>query len=283
VTGMPEPLIRDVSDTARWVAVYRARESERPDAVFRDPYARRLAGDRGEQIADALPFGQQNAWSWTARTYLVDRLVAAHVAAGGDLVVNLAAGLDARPYRMDLPPTLRWVEVDLPRMIDYKTQILAGETPRCQLERVGLDLADVPARRALFERLGRSASNALVVSEGLLIYLSRAEVEALAHDLAAQPSFRGWVIDICSPGLLTMMQKRTGNIVERAAPFRFAPTEGPAFFTSLGWTPREVHSMLKAGAALKRLPLWMKLLALLPEPKQPVGSRPWSAVCLLAR
>ena len=246
-------------------------------------YARRLAGDRGEQIANALPFGQQNAWSWTARTYLVDRLIAAHVAGGGDLVVNLAAGLDARPYRMELPPALRWVEVDLPQMIEYKSGILAGETPRCQLERVSLDLADVPARRALFDRLGRGASNALVVSEGLLIYLSRADVEALARDLAAQRAFRSWAIDICSPGLLTMMHKRTGDIVERAAPFRFAPPEGPAFFTSLGWTPREVHSMLKAGAALKRLPWWMKLLALLPDPKQPAGSRPWSAACLLVR
>lgn len=37
-----EPLIRNVSDTARWVAVFRAMESERPDAVFRDPLARRL-------------------------------------------------------------------------------------------------------------------------------------------------------------------------------------------------------------------------------------------------
>ncbi len=280
---MAEPLIRDVSDTARWVAVYRARESERPDAVFRDPYARRLAGDRGEQIANAMPFGQQNAWSWTARTYLVDRIVAAHVAAGGDLIVNLAAGLDARPYWMDLPPTLRWVEVDLPQMIDYKAGILAGETPRCHLERIALDLADVPARRALFERLGKSASDALVLSEGLLIYLAPADVETLARDLAAQPSFRKWAIDICSPGLLTMMHKRTGDVVERAAPFRFAPVEGPAFFTPLGWTPREVHSMLKTGAALKRLPLWMKLLALLPDPKQPAGSRPWSAVCLLGR
>lgn len=47
------PLVRDVSDTALWVAVYRARETERPDALFRDPYARRLAGARGEQIARA--------------------------------------------------------------------------------------------------------------------------------------------------------------------------------------------------------------------------------------
>jgi O-methyltransferase involved in polyketide biosynthesis len=40
-----ESKIRNISDTARWVAVYRARENERPDAVFRDPFARRLAGN----------------------------------------------------------------------------------------------------------------------------------------------------------------------------------------------------------------------------------------------
>jgi len=39
--------ISSVSDTARWVALYRAMESDRPDALFRDPYARRLAGAAG--------------------------------------------------------------------------------------------------------------------------------------------------------------------------------------------------------------------------------------------
>src|SRR5437773_1190282 len=42
--------IRSVSDTALWVAMYRAYESERADALFSDPYARRLAGPRGEAI-----------------------------------------------------------------------------------------------------------------------------------------------------------------------------------------------------------------------------------------
>lgn len=55
--------IRHISDTALWVAVYRAQESERPDAVFRDPLARRLAGERGAQIAATMPFAQRHAWS----------------------------------------------------------------------------------------------------------------------------------------------------------------------------------------------------------------------------
>lgn len=44
-------MLRHVSDTARWVAMDRALESERPDALFRDPYARRLAGTEGAALA----------------------------------------------------------------------------------------------------------------------------------------------------------------------------------------------------------------------------------------
>jgi O-methyltransferase involved in polyketide biosynthesis len=41
-----EPLVRNIADTARWVAWFRAQETLRPDAVFRDPLAARLAGER---------------------------------------------------------------------------------------------------------------------------------------------------------------------------------------------------------------------------------------------
>src|SRR5436190_17469113 len=231
-----EKVVRDISDTARWVTVYRARESERSDAVFRDPYARALAGDRGEQIANALPVAQQNAWAWTARTCLFDRHVTQLVGEGADLVVNLAAGLDTRPYRMDLPASLRWVEVDLPDILDYKEEILADARPVCALERVRLDLSNADARRGLFDRLGRSARHVLVLSEGLVIYLMRQEVGTLALDLATPASFEHWVVDISSPGLVEMLKKRTGDVMNQAgAPFLFAPVEGPPFFMAYGW------------------------------------------------
>jgi len=279
-----EPLIRDISDTARWVAVYRARESERPDAVFRDPYARALAGDRGEQIANALPLAQQNAWAWTARTWLFDRYVRQLVAGGADVVVNLAAGLDARPYRMDLPPSLRWIEVDLPEILDYKEQVLADARPTCALERVRLDLTNVDARRGLFGRLGREAKDIVVLTEGLLIYLMPDAVCQLGRDLAACPPVRHWIVDIVSPGLLRMLQEQMGEIVRQAgAPYLFAPAEGAAFFEQCGWTPAAVSSMLKAARRLNRLPLFLRMMAMLPESKGPQGSRPWSAACLLAK
>src|SRR5437762_8222050 len=95
--------IDNISDTARWVAVYRAMESARPDAIFRDPFADRLAGERGHQILDAMPHGRTYAWPMIVRTAVFDEIILdavqkRHV----DLVVNLAAGLDARPWRLPL-------------------------------------------------------------------------------------------------------------------------------------------------------------------------------------
>jgi methyltransferase (TIGR00027 family) len=276
--------IRSVSDTALWVAVYRARETERPDAVFRDKYARRLAGKRGEEIASSMPFSDKATWAWVARTVLFDQFIAEQVGGGVDLVVNLAAGLDTRPYRMALPRALKWVEVDLPGILAYKEEILRAEKPACALERVPLDLADAGGRRALFDRLGRSARRALVVCEGFLIYLAAEEVKVLARDLAAPPSFRNWVLDLASPGLLKMIRKDSGAQLSAAgASLKFGPWEGPEFFVSYGWNPVEVRSPLKTAARLKRLSFGMRLLAMLPESSGPQGSRPWSGVCLFER
>ena len=279
-----EPLIRNISDTARWAAVYRARESERKDALFRDPFARRLAGERGEQIADTLPKGNRNTWSWVMRTWLFDQLIAEQISQGVDLVVNLAAGLDARPYRLALPPSLTWIEVDLPGLLDFKEAALEGEKSSCALERIRLDLSDRDARRELFDKLGRRGRKALILTEGLLTYLTSREVGSLAEDLARPPSFQRWILDIVSPGLLRMLQRNWGkNLGNAGAPLQFAPLEGPPFFSRYGWDPTQVRSVFQAAARAKRLPFLLQLMARLPESPGPQGSRPWSGICLLAR
>ena len=81
-----------------------------------------------------------------------------------------------------------------------------------------------------------------------------------------------------------MMREQTGAVVAAAgAPFVFAPAEGPAFFERCGWTPEQVQSILKTAHKLKRLPLMMRMFAMLPESDGPQGERPWSGVILLRR
>lgn len=277
-------LIRNISDTALLAAVYRARETERDDAVFRDPMAHRLADERGQQIAKSLAFSEKHAWSWTARTYLFDQFIDQCVKEGCDLIVNLAAGLDARPYRLTLPASLKWVEVDLPEIIDYKEEILRDARPSCVLERVRLDLADNDKRRKLFQRLATGSRKALIVTEGLIVYLSADEVGSLATDLAAHESFRYWLLDICSPALLRLMQKKMGRPFEAAAaPFKFAAVDGPEFFGKLGWKPVSVRSMFHAAGRLKRLPLMMSFFYHLQKSEDFQAKRPWGGACLLER
>ena len=199
------------------------------------------------------------------------------------MVINLAAGLDSRPYRLRLPSSLHWIEVDLPEILDYKEGILRAEKPVCALERFRLDLSNVNARRELFLQLGSRAKKALIITEGLIIYLTADEVSALAQDLAASPSFHSWILDIASPGLLRMLQKKMVAQLNQAAPFKFAPVEGPDFFLRHGWKPVDVRSLLKNAARLKRLPFFLRLIALLPESESSRRNRPWSGICLFSR
>jgi methyltransferase (TIGR00027 family) len=285
VTTSSEPLIRNIADTARWVAVYRARETERPDALFRDPYARRLAGERGEEIDAAMARRSRQDWPFVIRTFLFDSLIAEHVRNGGDMVVNLAAGLDARPYRMDLPASLRWVEVDLPEILDYKEGVLREEKSRCALRRVRLDLRERSARRKLFAELGGDAKNALVVTEGLMIYLSREQAVALAEDLAAPSGFRRWILDLTSPGLRQMLERRIGDLLAEAGErLQFAPEEGPHVFEPQGWKPVDVRSYLKWAAKKRRIPWWLRVLAtIVPQSNGRQGRGVWAATCMLGK
>jgi methyltransferase (TIGR00027 family) len=245
--------IENVSDTARWVAVYRAMETERPDALFRDPFAAKLAGEKGFEIVKNMKRGKQMAWAMIVRTESFDQIIMGAIREGADMVINLAAGLDARPWRMELPPTLRWVDADLPGILNYKTDLMKGEKPRCRYEAVTIDLTDAAARRALFARLGAEAKRVIVVTEGLLIYLTPEDVASLADALHEQPSFRWWLTDLASPMLLKMMKRMWGRPTAGAnAPFRFAPEEGTGFFAARGWPQLSARFSMDEAKRLKR-------------------------------
>lgn len=232
--------------------MYRAIESDRPDAIFKDPYARRLAGAQGEAILNRMPRGRAYAWPMIVRTAVIDELVMQSVEHDGiDLILNLAAGLDARPYRMPLPPSLRWVEVDYPQTIEEKAALLAGETPRCKLERIGVDLSDVTMRRDLFERISAMGTKGLVISEGLLVYLAREQVAQLAQDIAAQLTLQLWITDIVAPFIMKMMRRIWSRHLT-SSPFRFAPEEGAAFYAPYGWRLEQYHSTFLESRRFRR-------------------------------
>ena len=172
------------------------------------------------------------AWALIVRTAVFDELIMDRIARhGADMVLNLAAGLDARPWRLPLPADLRWVDVDLPEILEYKTSVLKNERPLCRYEAVAADLTQDDARAGLVSRFGAESTSVLVITEGLLVYLTEPLVAALAEALHRPPSFRWWLIDLVSPRLLKMINRNWGKSLEQGrAPLQFAPEQGTGFF-----------------------------------------------------
>jgi methyltransferase (TIGR00027 family) len=275
-------LITHVSDTARWTALYRATESARADALFRDPFAARLAGEQGRAIVAKAPVSSRNGWWLIARTKIIDDAIAGAIADGCDRVLNLAAGLDTRPYRLDLPSDLHWIEADLPALLAEKTELLADHTPRCRLTRSAVDLADPVARDAFFDEALDGAGKALVLTEGLLMYLGDRDVQALSGAID-RPQVGWWLFDFGGPGLKRLMNKKMDGLRQNA-PFIFAPENGLAFFEELGWRVLESEQLMAAAKRFRRLPIfmWPATWGPQPNPRHP-GRRPWSATALLTR
>lgn len=280
-------IIDNVSDTARWVAMYRAMETDRPDALFRDPFAGRLAGMKGERIVNELKRGRSLAWPMIVRTGVFDEIIMDRVANHGvDTVINLAAGLDTRPWRLPIPPSLRWFDVDLPGMTEYKASAMGDERTSCKYEAIATDLTDPNARARTFARSNLGASVSLVISEGLLVYLTASHVGELALDIAAMSSARWWLIDLATPQLLQIIKRHWGNAVQDRAPFQFAPDSGTAFFNRFGWRELEFRSGLDEAKRLHRemkfAPFW-RLLGKLSSAEKRENLRRMSGYVLLER
>ena len=264
------------------MATYRAVESDRPDALFDDRLAGRLAGERGRAIVAAAPRAMRNGWWLVARTKVIDDVILEAIDDGCDKVLNLAAGLDTRPYRLALPSDFRWVEADLPDLLAEKEQALADETPRCHLTRHAVDLADPAARDTFLAEELAGVSRALVLTEGLLMYLDESDVVALSNAFR-RPEVAWWMLDFAGPGLQKRMNKRTRGMLADA-PFKFAPHNGVAFFEDLGWRAVEIESVFTVARRLNRLPRWMRPLAWLPQPNpRKPGNNTYSGVVRLAQ
>jgi methyltransferase (TIGR00027 family) len=258
VTAAP---IQDVSETALMVAMWRARENERRNPLYRDPFALKLAGPRGQEIIAGMPRGRGglSAWMMAVRTRIVDDLIHEAVGRGVDTVVNLGAGLDARPYRLELPARLRWVEVDYPKILDLKSARLADDQPVCDLRRIPCDLSDAAARQALLSELARGTHHGLILTEGVIPYLTNAEVGELARDLRGHPVFRSWIADYISPLIRKYRQRSARRMRLENAQFRFDPADYFGFFESHGWRPaKPVGYTMRLGGWGEGRPRWSR-------------------------
>jgi O-methyltransferase involved in polyketide biosynthesis len=124
VSLMPEPhgKITHVSDTALMIAACRAHENELEDAFVRDPFAARLAGDRAFAILNAMPHANVMRLGMAVRTRFVDELLQQAPNLPDPDCVERRLRPRYAPWRLDLAPDLRWIEIEFADVLDYKDQ-----------------------------------------------------------------------------------------------------------------------------------------------------------------
>jgi methyltransferase (TIGR00027 family) len=230
--------ITGIEATARWAAAVRARESAREDRLFDDPWADALAGDDGRAWIEArLP---DSVTPMVLRTrYFDDWLLRLTTGQGIRQVVDLAAGLDTRAFRMAWPEATRLFELDRPAVLRHKATILGagGATPRCDRIVIEEDLAGEwagPLLAAGFD--GRRP--AVWLLEGILFYLPGEAITRVLDEvtrLSVRGSHLGF--DIVNGAILTSAWTRPWVEMQTAAGAPWIGTmEDPVgFLAERGW------------------------------------------------
>jgi methyltransferase (TIGR00027 family) len=245
-----------VGGTSLWVAAGRAIETERTDALFHDPFARELAGEEGlASFRQSEEMSPHSTPIVPVRTRYFDDVLLAATAGGVRQIVILAAGMDARAYRIDWPEGTTVYEIDRGPVLERKGATLSKATPRALRRAIVCDLAEdwiTPLTAAGFDR----ARPAAWLIEGITLYLEEADLRALLARVDAL-SARGSVAtcDVVGTSLLRApsMKPTVDFMAAQGSPWRFGTDTPEALFTPLGWEV-EAETMSEVGTRLGRWP-----------------------------
>lgn len=223
--GTPdEEVDNTVAFTCRYTAGLRAVENERAaEPIVRDNIAKHLAGPKGLELArdewDRLSDmqGPGKHLRVPARTRIIDDKLSSIVQSlsgqGKLQVVSLGAGMDTRPWRLELSGDVSWFDVDQPTTVSLKQKLLAdakvattsaanSENPAFPLlysswTPIPLDLSKTNMTDALLTAGFDSSCLTVWVAEALLYYLHIPEACDLLKTLAKLSSPGSFLIATC--------------------------------------------------------------------------------------
>lgn len=227
-----------VGTTALLVAAIRAEETTRKDPLFQDPFADQLAGDVGKKIlAEYRTEAGPGVPVIEVRTRYYDEALSAACEDGIRQIVLLAAGMDARAFRLSWPAGTHLFELDQPELIAMKSAALADVPSRCVRTPIAMNLAEdfTPALRTHgFDPQARTAW----LVEGLLQYLDAelvAQIFARIDALSAPGSRLSF--DVVGTSLLVspVMAGALSLMKRIGAPWIFGCDDPAALVGKYGW------------------------------------------------
>ena len=237
-----------VSLTARWTAAARAVESRREDRLFNDPFAEALAGRQGfaflQQVdsarrATGVTSQADNPYLTIRTRFIDDFLKGPLVASSVRQVVVVAAGLDARAYRLAWPRGTCVFELDRHEVLEAKRTVLdrLGAQPHCECRSVAVDLAH-PWQEALVVSGFDKANLSLWIVEGLFPYLDEPGARGVLAQISALAKIGSTIVaDVVGKSFLESAWTRPflQALAAANAPWKFGCDHPDELFRSYGW------------------------------------------------
>ncbi|HEV7220894.1 MAG: SAM-dependent methyltransferase [Terriglobales bacterium] len=235
--------MQSVSQTARWVAAQRERESARSDRLFLDTLAGHLAGEEGRaalRISEQFnPRHKSTADYIATRTRFLDEFVIQGNKKGTRQVVIVAAGMDARAYRLPWQDGTALYEIDYPELLDLKERILKQQDKVSQCHRITLGTNLEGEWGDMLVGAGFQTDQAsLWLIEGLLYYLHEAPVDGILRQVTklAAPGSQ-LAADLVSQSCLTSpwMKEALEAMKKNGMGWYFGSDDPSSLFARHGW------------------------------------------------
>lgn len=245
-------MLSSVGLTSRWMAAARARESARSDRLFDDPLAAELSGPDGFAWLRTMDFAATTLgagpglFSVIRTRFFDDFLDSVTRGNGVRQIVLLAAGMDARAFRLDWPEGTRLYELDLPEVLEAKEESLARAATPAACERcpVGVDLSGEMWTHALAEAGHDPNKPSVWLAEGFFLYLRQAVVHTLLESIsnlsAPGSRFGADFINrdfLFSPSAWPLLE----SFSWLGSPLRFGANDPGALLAEHGWRARAVQ------------------------------------------
>lgn len=237
-----------VSETMLQTIYARAKESRTRGAIH-DEKAEEIIGrlDYDFSLADRDAAMHNGV---IARTIVLDRLVTEYLAAHpGAVVVNLACGLDTRCYRMS--GFSHWYNLDLPETIAVREKLLPESGTISQIA--------MSAMEDWGKEITETDGPALVIIEGLTMYLTEADVRRIFEVIAGRFGKATVLVEVMNPMIVKRFKEK--SIEGSHAKFTWGIRDGRALAELLGVRYVEEHSLAEGMAAfapvyrlLKKIP-----------------------------
>lgn len=192
--GVPETMLQTL--------YARAAYSGQKDAKFHDDKAVEIVSRMDYDFSSADKDAMMSK-GVIARTLLLDRMVGDFLRKNPKgTVVNIACGLDTRVYRLNVGSAIRWYNLDLPETIEVRRLFLKEDGHISMIARSAMDAGWA---EEIEERPGR----ALVIIEGLSMYLSERDVKKILSIISRRFDSAEVVMEVMSPWVVNHIKEKS--------------------------------------------------------------------------